>query len=328
MSMIPHTGPLAAGFVQSAPAVKPGGAQLRAGLLSQSSGALAPAGSLPGSPASGAAPMPVQAELSGAAEGAQLIVPREFLAKLQEAVKEGLADTKEFAREHSRSERWMIPDWALLRMKWPPKTDEEDLAFLHDVARNRTPEGVARAQYLSKHGLTDEWERMLTDYTRRVGPSEARTARKLLHDALMMVNTVTQTAKAGAARKRPFIVDPTLPLVVDKPGNNPSYPSGHTTAAFAASMVLAHLMPDRRDEFMGNAFEASWARLYAGVHFPTDVIAGAKLATTVTRHLIDTADAKPKRGTKRGQGINTGIAGTRGSLPGAVRLHGPPIKAA
>lgn len=256
---------------------------------------------------------------------ARLEVPAEFIAKLDAAVAEGIADARTFASEHTPSERWMVPDWAMLKMKWPPKDDAKDLAYLHQVARTRTPEGIAAARYWSSHGLVDEWEQLLEQYTKQVGPAQARSARKLLHDALAMMNTITQTAKAGAARKRPFVVDPSLPLAVERPGNNPSYPSGHTTAAYAACMVLSHLMPDRTAEFMGMAREASWARVYSGVHFPTDVIAGAKLAATVTSYLIRNSMAQPQRGTAGS--TNPGVAGGRRALPGAVQLAGQPIGA-
>ncbi len=275
--------------------------------------AAAPAGGLA---SAGAAP-------SAAVDGAKLVVPQEFLDKLAKAVAEGARDAAAFGDEHTPSERWMVPDWALLRMAFAPKDDTGELAYLHEVAKGRTDAGVARARYWSKHGLTDEWVAMLDDYVKKVGPAQARAAKKLLHDALMMVNKVTQTGKSANLRKRPFVVDPTLELVVDKPGNSPSYPSGHTTAAFAAGLVLAHLMPDRRDEFLGLAREASWARVYAGVHFPSDVLAGAKLATTVATYLITTSQARPVNGTA--PAVNPGVAGGRTRLAGAVQLAGQPL---
>ena len=260
---------------------------------------------------------------SGAIEGEQLVVPQEFLDKLAKAVAEGAKDAAAFASHHTPSERWMVPDWALLKMAFAPKDDKEELVYLHKVADARTDGGVERARYWSKHGLTDEWIAMLEDYIKKVGPAQARAATKLMQDALMMVNNVTQTGKSANLRKRPFAVDETLKLAVDKPGNNPSYPSGHTSAAFAAGLVLSHLMPDRKAEFMGMAHEASWARIYSGVHFPTDVLAGAKLATTVATHLIATSQARPVNGTA--PAVNPGVAGGRKRLAGSPQLAGQPI---
>jgi hypothetical protein len=315
--------PIPVATVQPAPAAAP------ADIQSAYIGALAaPEGALVGSPlanplASSSAPAGASASASAAAEGEQLIVPQEFLDKLAKAVADGRKDAAAFAAEHTPSERWMVPDWALLKMAFAPREDSEELAYLHKVADGRTDAGIERARYWSKHGLTDEWIAMLGDYIKKVGPAQARAATKLMHDALMMVNNVTQTGKSANLRKRPFAVDETLKLAVDKPGNNPSYPSGHASAAFAAGLVLSHLMPDRAAEFMGMAQEASWARVYAGVHFPTDVLAGAKLATTVASHLIATSQARPVTGTA--PAVNPGVAGGRKRLPGAAQLAGQPI---
>jgi hypothetical protein len=281
------------------------------------------------SAALGAAPAAAAAP-AAPGETPQLEVPSEFAARLAKALAEGIGDGVQFAHEHAPGERAMITDWVQLKLPFPPKSDAEDLAYLHKIAASRTPEGIAAAQAWAKRGLSEEWEQLLEQYTKHVGPAQAREARKLMHDALMLTNSATQVTKASSNRTRPFVVDPTLELAVDKPGNNPSYPSGHASAAFAACLVLAHLMPDRKAEFMAIAHQAAWARVYAGVHFPTDVLAGARLAGTVATHVIRTSHATPIRGT--GQGKNPGVAGgrhaapaVRQALPGAVHLAGTPI---
>lgn len=224
-----------------------------------------------------------------------LEVPGDFVASFASALELGATDAVSFSKEHTPAERWLVPGWALLKMKWPPKGDAEkaELAYLHDVAKRRTQEQTLTARYYSEHGLTDAWEVHLAEYQKGVGPAQAKAAAKLLHDTLNMVNEITQTAKAAASRTRPFVVDPTLPLVVDKPGNSPSYPSGHTSAAVAAAIVLSHLMPHRAKEFMDIAMQASFARIYSGVHFPSDVMSGVRLAATVASYMVGTSLVGP-----------------------------------
>ena len=68
---------------------------------------------------------------------------------------------------------------------------------------------------------------------------------------------------------------------MQQPHNSPSYPSGHTTAAFAAATVLSHLIPEWKHHFIEHAIENGYARVYGGVHFPSDVERGAWLGTFV-----------------------------------------------
>src|SRR5699024_10411264 len=58
-----------------------------------------------------------------------------------------------------------------------------------------------------------------------------------------------------------------------------SFPSGHTTAAFAAGVVWFRTLPARwaRVLALASAFLMGFSRLYVGVHYPTDVLAGGGL---------------------------------------------------
>jgi membrane-associated phospholipid phosphatase len=61
-----------------------------------------------------------------------------------------------------------------------------------------------------------------------------------------------------------------------------SFPSGHTTTAFAAATLLVLWAPPRRRLAVGItcallASATGCARIYAGMHFPGDVLAGALL---------------------------------------------------
>lgn len=82
-------------------------------------------------------------------------------------------------------------------------------------------------------------------------------------------------------RPRPFVAEPgrihrLLPPVVD-----PSLPSDHATVAFAVTAGLWELGPAWRLPLGILAALIGVARVFVGVHWPTDVIAGAILETSV-----------------------------------------------
>ena len=65
-----------------------------------------------------------------------------------------------------------------------------------------------------------------------------------------------------------------LPLVQEPDPN--SFPSGHTCSAFAAAAAWARTLPRRWMKYTGLILAAAMglSRLYVGVHYPSDVLAG------------------------------------------------------
>jgi undecaprenyl-diphosphatase len=60
-----------------------------------------------------------------------------------------------------------------------------------------------------------------------------------------------------------------------------SFPSNHAAHAFALATVIAGRVPSWRWAALGVAALAALARLYAGAHYPSDVLAGALLGGAV-----------------------------------------------
>ena len=60
-----------------------------------------------------------------------------------------------------------------------------------------------------------------------------------------------------------------------------SFPSGHATTSFACATVLALLLPRLSVPLLALAAAVAWSRVYVGVHFPLDVIAGAALGAAI-----------------------------------------------
>ncbi|SHK79996.1 undecaprenyl-diphosphatase [Selenomonas ruminantium] len=96
--------------------------------------------------------------------------------------------------------------------------------------------------------------------------------------ALLLSGGIAECIKHLVMRPRPFLQIPELtPLGV--PPHSFSFPSGHTVCAFAAAFILWRTCKGwPRFFFLFFAVIMAFSRLYAGVHYPTDVLAGIIVA--------------------------------------------------
>ena len=94
-------------------------------------------------------------------------------------------------------------------------------------------------------------------------------------------------------RTRPYDVLDYTPLI--PPVGDPSFPSGHTSASFAAATAIYFINKKWGIAAYILAAVMGFSRLYLGVHFPTDVLAGALVGTAAAMAIIRIFDEKQRK---------------------------------
>jgi undecaprenyl-diphosphatase len=94
-----------------------------------------------------------------------------------------------------------------------------------------------------------------------------------------VADSVSFGVKDLVHRTRPFEAHPEIhPLYTV---HSSSFPAGHAATAFAGATLLSYLAPRATPLFLTLAAAIAFSRVYVGVHYPGDVVAGAVIGVAV-----------------------------------------------
>ncbi len=142
----------------------------------------------------------------------------------------------------------------------------------------QSPEGLFQWPY--RHA--DKW--IFEDGLDQNPPRAARVY-ALIGAVLFDAWIASQDGKFTYWYIRPHQLDPGIVPLFPVP-NFPSYPSNHSTFSTARAEVLAYLFPTRADFIRSVGKEAGDSRIWAGIHYEMDNVAGVQLGNSVAQVFI------------------------------------------
>jgi acid phosphatase (class A) len=103
----------------------------------------------------------------------------------------------------------------------------------------------------------------------------------------------TNAAKNMWRRVRPPLADPRIHTCVTLE-KTPSYPSGHAMRGMLWATLLSEIFPAQRAALMARGKQIGDDRFLAGMHYPSDVVAGQKLGAEIARRFLADEDFKAR----------------------------------
>ena len=167
-----------------------------------------------------------------------------------------------------------------------PKTSSDALFWEYAVG------GLRNYQYWNNH-----LGRLLLESGHASNPPRAARAYALLNAGFYDAGIACWDAKYAYWTIRPFQFDREFRPVFTTP-NHPSYPAAHACYSMTSAVVLGHLFPRDAAAMAALARDAGDSRVWAGIHYPSDVAAGQKLAEQVGGRVIERALADGAEGSE------------------------------
>jgi membrane-associated phospholipid phosphatase len=186
---------------------------------------------------------------------------------------------------------WVLSSGSELRPGPPPDCGSaQGQAELAEV-RNypRTFESTATAFYWQsgRSNWNNVIDQKIFEYRLDVNPPRAARVYALAYIAAYDATVACWDAKYTYWAIRPFMlgVTPLFPTP-----NHPSYPAAHGSFSGSISAVLAYLFPHDAAALNALGNEAGESRLWAGIHFRSDIDTGLALGRAVAKLVIERAE--------------------------------------
>jgi membrane-associated phospholipid phosphatase len=186
---------------------------------------------------------------------------------------------------------WVLSSGSQLRPEAPPDCQsaqgQAELAELRNYPRTFESNATAFYWQSGRSNWNNVIDQKIFEYRLDVNPPRAARVYALAWISAYDATVACWDAKYTYWKIRPFMLGVT-PLFSTP--NHPSYPAAHGSLSGAISAVLAYLFPLDAADLNALGDEAGMSRLWAGIHFRSDIDAGLALGRAVAKLTIEQAE--------------------------------------
>ena len=188
---------------------------------------------------------------------------------------------------------WALESGDQLRAEPPPAYDsEQTLAELTEIKTiTRTFPLASKSMFWHTfHAAYGYWFNDLSlglfETKQDRNPPRAALAYSALAVAAYDTIVACFESKYAYWRIRPNQLDPEVTTLFNTPGH-PSYPAAHACASTSVSHIIADFIPTHAEAILAAGAEAGESRIWAGIHYRSDVEAGSKLGAEAAAVVLE-----------------------------------------
>jgi acid phosphatase (class A) len=156
-----------------------------------------------------------------------------------------------------------------------------DMKAVMDAQNARTTKDIQQAMGDFKKSIFRFKDVLGPNFTPANLPYTNAFFRRILGDD----EEIVSEAKDYFARPRPFITNENVNPIMLRPGGG-GYPSGHSTFAYAAAVIMGMMVPEKRTAIFDRADQFEQMRVVSGEHYPTDVAAGRIAGAAIANAML------------------------------------------
>ena len=174
-------------------------------------------------------------------------------------------------------------DIADIKLNAPPASDSQEtkteLKQIKDLRSMLDEEAI-------RERIDKQDEDILFPFNLYLRKNDLEINREKFMSILKDVNTIIFKFKFFFNRPRPH-QHSDIDEIENVGGKSPAYPSGHSTTGAVISELLAEQFPEHAENFRVMGTELGYNRIIAGLHHPSDHVAGLALAAQLIPLLVD-----------------------------------------